>query len=157
MPRAEAERLAKSFPERKPRPQMVPLDDDAPFAVAPDDVGEARDRATTSHAASAALRVAINELPLDEQTILRLHFVAGWSVAQISRSMHIDQQRLYAILRRICRNFRGRLLAANVDAARMNALLDAPDADLDFGFDQIPGARPSSDGERDGANAKVNS
>jgi hypothetical protein len=37
----------------------------------------------------------------------------------------------------------------------MNALLEAPDADLDFGLDQIPGARPSPDRERDGTDAKV--
>ncbi len=155
--RSEGEKIARRLPERRPRPVLVPLEDELQLAV-PDDDAERRvaagERAATSRTVSASLREAIGELPAEEQTILRLWFVAGWSVADISRSMHLDQQQLYARLRRICKTMRARLLAAGVDAARVAELVGRTDVDLDFGLDggglgpQIPAPRPSSGQER---------
>lgn len=130
--------------ERRKNPVAEPLDEELLTAPPVDEV--ATDRDTGSRTVSAALRDAIGELPAEEQTMLRLHFVAGWSVAEISRSLRIDQQHLYGRLRRLCKSFRARLIAAGIDAGRMNDLVGRPDVDLDFGFAaaQIPRDAPSS-------------
>lgn len=139
-------RAFSDFLARARGKEAVPLDEEA-FTVAPIDE-LATDRNTGSRTVSAALRDAIAELPAEEQTMLRLHFVAGWSVAEISRSMRIDQQNLYGRLRRICKTFRARLLAAGIDAGRMNDLVGRPDVDLDFfAATQISADTPSSDME----------
>ena len=148
--RAFSDFLARAFgkyrPDRAPvqRPVAVPIDDEVLPAQPVDEL--AGDRAAGSKTVSASLRDAIGELSAEEQTILRLHFVAGWSVAEISRSMRIDQQNLYGRLRRICKTFRARLIAAGIDARQVNDLVGRPEVDLDFGLTptQIPAERPSS-------------
>lgn len=149
--RAEAEAMARQFPERRPRPVAVPLDDEVQpqLALPPDETG-VRERGAISKTICASLRRVIGALPAEDQTILRLHFAAGWSVADISRSMHIDQQRLYARLRRIAKSMRDELLAAGVDRERVRDLVGRTDVDLNFGLDdsQIPPARPSPVQER---------
>ena len=140
---AEAEQLAARLPERKPRPQQVALDEDIDPPAPPSDDELRADRATGSRAVSEALRGAIAELPAEDQTILRLHFGAGWTVADISRSLQTDQQRLYARLRKLCRTFRARLIAAGVDAAQVADLIGRGDVEFDFGL-QISDVRPSS-------------
>jgi RNA polymerase sigma factor (sigma-70 family) len=141
-----ARERGKYRPDREPvqRPVAVPLEEDVLPVPPVDEL--ATDRAMGSRTVSAALRDAIGELPAEEQTMLRLHFVAGWSVAEISRSMRIDQQNLYGRMRRICKTFRARLIAAGIDAGRVNDLVGRPDVDLDFGFAaaQIPPDAPSS-------------
>lgn len=139
---ADAQRMAARFPERAPRPVLVELED-APHAD--ENIG-AWERVSTSRTISAALRGAIGALGADDQTLLRLHFAAGWPVSAISRSMQIDQQRLYARLRGICKSLRNELVAAGIDRERINGLIGRTDADLDFGLevDQTIAARPSS-------------
>jgi RNA polymerase sigma factor (sigma-70 family) len=137
-------------PERTPRPMPVALDDVAELHDSAADDGLRFDRMEGSRTVSERLRGAIGELPAEDQTILRLHFGAGWTVAEISRSMRIDQQQLYARVRKICKTFRERLLGAGIDAARVNDLVGRADVDFDFGLDssQIPNAKPSSVRER---------
>jgi len=147
---AGAEKIAARLPERRPRPMPVAIDDVVePHDSAADD-GLRFDRMEGSRAVSERLRGAIGELPAEDQTILRLHFGAGWPVAEISRSMRIDQQQLYARLRRICKTFRERLLGAGIDAARVSDLVGRAEVDFDFGLasSQIPDAKPSSVRER---------
>lgn len=144
--RPTAERLALRLPERRPRPLFVEIEEDA--AVVDHDV-TATDRTTTTQIVSSALRDAIAGLDAEEQTMLRLHFVAGWSIADIARSLQLDQQRLYPRLRKICRALRERLVEAGVDSARVEELIGRTDVDLDFGLDKNGGVRPSSEqGER---------
>jgi RNA polymerase sigma factor (sigma-70 family) len=143
---AAAERLAARLPERRPRPQFVEIEEDA--AVVDHDATTA-DRAKSSQVVSVALRDAIAGLDVEEQTLLRLRFVAGWSIADIARSMQLDQQKLYPRLRQICKALRERLVQAGVDAEAVEELIGRADVDLDFGLDQNGGSRPSSEqGER---------
>lgn len=155
--RAEAESIAARLPERRPRPAHVELDDASQPQLALDGDAEralaSRDRAAASSTVSATLRRAIAHLPAADQTLLRLKFLAGWSVADISRSLQEDQQRLYARLRAICRTLRKELVAAGIDAARVNEIIGHADVDLDFGLghEQNFAVRPSSESERDTA------
>jgi RNA polymerase sigma factor (sigma-70 family) len=143
---AAAERLAARLPERRPRPQFVEVDEES--AVVDHDATTA-DRTKSSQIVSGALRDAIAGLEVEEQTLLRLRFVAGWSIADIARSMQLDQQKLYPRLRQICKALRERLVQAGVDAAAVEELIGRADVDLDFGLDQNSGSRPSSEqGER---------
>jgi RNA polymerase sigma factor (sigma-70 family) len=158
MTRPEAERIAARLPERRVRPRYVEIDEEGSgvqLSVTTErmerELGRG-DRATTSSTVSATLRQAIGHLPAEDQTLLRLKFLAGWSVADIARSTRIDQQQLYARLRRICRSLRAELVGAGIDAARVNDIIGQSDVDLDFGLDQNPVARPSSEPERDRKN-----
>lgn len=145
--RAEAERIAARLPAPATRPVAVPVDDEVLTAPGTDEL--LGDRIIGSRKVSVALRDAIGELSAEDQTILRLHFAAGWSVAEIARSERIDQQSLYGRLRRICKSFRKRLIDAGIDAERVNDLIGRSDVDLDFGLAaaQIQAGAPSSNME----------
>ncbi len=137
-----AERLAARFPERSPRPQFVDLEEDA--AVVEHD-SSAADCTRTSEVVSSALRIAIRDLTAEDQTLLQLRFVADWSVADIARSLHVEQQRLYPRLRRLCTALRQRLIDAGIDAGRVQEIIGRSDLDLNFGLDdEKTVARPSS-------------
>lgn len=150
----EAERLARQLPERKPRAVEIDIDEAeaSELAVSSDSIeieALSRDRRATSRAVADAMLTAMGNLPAEDRTILRLHFDAGMSVADIARSMGLDQRRLYRRIRRICDTLRERLLAANVRADDVADLLGRADSDLDFGLREVrnPAAASSTEVE----------
>lgn len=144
---AEAERTVARLPRRQLRAVTVALGDvEADPAAPPASAGTSRERAAASQTISTTLREAIAGLPMEEQAILRMLFVANMSVAGIARALGREQQPLYRRIRRLCTELRERLLAAGIDAGRVVELLESADADLDVGFDSLshPDTRPST-------------
>lgn len=152
--REEAEGMAGDFPGRKTRPVEVDLDEAKALELA---VGietielqaEAGERCATSRALEEAMSTAMSQLPADDRTIVRLHFGAGMTVAEISRSLGLEQRPTYRRILRICGALREHLIAAGLDGARVEALLGRADCNLDFGLREVenPDAASSTDVE----------
>ena len=141
----EVERLAAQFPARKLRALEVGMEDvddhDAELAAGAAgsaDAGVAgRERLAVSRTVDDAMRTAMQDLPAEDRTILRLHFDAGMSVADIARSMALDPRPLYRRIARICGVLRERLFAAGVSAADATDLLGRAESDFDFGLREV--------------------
>jgi RNA polymerase sigma factor for flagellar operon FliA len=149
----DVERLAAQFPTRKPRALEIGMDDvddhDPGFAAGADgaDAGVAeRERLAVSRTVGDAMRAAMQDLPAEDRTILRLHFDAGMSVADIARSMALEQRPLYRRMSRICGVLRERLFAAGLAGADVTDLLGRADSNFDFGLREVrnAGAEPST-------------
>jgi len=114
--RAELERLAAKLPEKKPHAAFVSADDlDGEIAVSPDPIeadAMAGDRSQTASEITDVMRPALTELSAEELTILRLHFVAQMTVAEIARSLQVEQKPLYRKIQSICDRLRKKLEGA---------------------------------------------
>lgn len=146
--KAEAAELARRFPKRASRGVPVDLDDVDPHQLAVgseviEAAAEADERRSTMGALSGVMRAAIAELPADDRTILRLHFGSGMSVAEMARSLGIEQRPLYRRLGRLCSELRRRLLAAGLDERRVGELLGRADTELDFGLYEVRNPAPA--------------
>jgi RNA polymerase sigma factor (sigma-70 family) len=137
----DAERLGARFPKRRPHALEVGMhgvDDHDPGLVAGGDSADAgvaeRERHAVSHTVGDAMRDAMQNLPAEDRTILRLHFDAGMSVADIARRMALEQRPLYRRISRICGVLRERLFAAGLSGADVTDLLGRADSDFDFGL-----------------------
>lgn len=141
MSRGEAERIAAEFPERKARAVEVGVDDVAEqLAVGGDDVEQsaaANDRQQASRRLTDSMREAMSDLSAEDRTILRLQFDAGLSIADIARTMGLEQRPLYRRVGRICATLRERLLASGIDPAAVEDLLGRADTDFDFGLRDV--------------------
>ncbi|HYH08533.1 MAG TPA: sigma-70 family RNA polymerase sigma factor [Thermoanaerobaculia bacterium] len=141
MTRAEAERLAAEFPERRTRAVETDLDDVAKQLAIPGDAIEqnatSHDRQTAKRKVTGVMREAMTDLPAEDRTILRLHFDAGLSVADIARATGLEQRPLYRRLSRIFTTLRERLLASGVDPGAVQDLLGRADTDFDFGLREV--------------------
>ncbi len=143
MTRDDAERILAKLPTRFARPVAVSLESVEADPAAPQrDPAIAREQATTSRTISSTIRAVIIGLAAQDQAILQMLFAAGMSVADISRSLGIGQQVLYRRVRTLCAQFRGELLAAGIDAARVREIIDSGDADFDVGLEMPHNAAP---------------
>lgn len=148
----EAAELARRFPKRAGRSTQIDLEEVEParLAVGSESIeadAEAGERRATLEAVGAAMRAAMAELPADDRAILRLHFGGGMSLAEIARSMGLEQRPLYRRLGRLCDELRRRLAAAGLDERRVTELLGRADTDLDFGLRDVrnPAPAPSTE------------
>jgi len=144
---ADAERIAAQFPKRRLHALEIGMDDvddhDPALAAGGDraDAGvAARERHAVSRTVGDAMRDAMQDLPAEDRTILRLYFDAGMSVADIARSMAFDQRPLYRRISRICGVLRERLFAAGLSGADVTDLLGRADSDFDFGLREVGNA-----------------
>ncbi len=129
--REEVERLEMRLP-RRVRRRIVNLDE----AKTVSSLGAATDPAQSETAAriSEVVGAYITELPREDQLILKLRFDAEMSVAEIARTLHLEQQTLY---RRYYKHFqllRTKLERVGVAAADVAALIGTDTAFLDFGL-----------------------
>lgn len=143
----EIERIAMLLPTRI-RHKLVPIEE----AEMIESRGDA-DRAMQSDMAariSAVVCAFIDKLPRDEQLIFRLRFDCNMTVAQISRSLHRDQQVLYRLLYKHFDALRAELTNVGVDARSVEDLIGSDSTLLDFKLKKRT-ARPSEGGESEGA------
>ncbi len=73
----------------------------------------------------AVLRSAINELPAEDQVLMRMRFWDDISVADISRTLRIDQKPLYRRIEAIETKLRALLTSRGVDRDRARELLSS--------------------------------
>ncbi len=143
MPLGEAERIAAQLPPRRTRAVTVDVESAAPAELAVDaatveDAAAATDRQVISQTVAAVMRDAMASLAPEDHAILRLHFVAGLSVADIARSMGLMQRQTYRRIHRIYDGLRTRLRDAGVRDVEVTELLGRADVDLEFGLREVP-------------------
>ncbi|HEX7705380.1 MAG TPA: sigma-70 family RNA polymerase sigma factor [Thermoanaerobaculia bacterium] len=145
-----AEDLVRRLPSRPPKRRMVALED-AAAVTAPDHELVTFDREEVSSRLSATVTTFIDGLPSDERLPFRLRFENGMTVAQIARSMKLDQKLLYRTIDRQLRALRALLEDEGVSTEEVAGLIADRSVVLDFGFrnersrpsiDQADGARP---------------
>lgn len=143
--REELLALASRLPPRPPKMRDVPIDEAA--AVAADSGGgEANlineERQRTAQRVSALMTEAIERLPEDERLILQLRFEEGMTVAQISRSLGVDQKALYRRIERCMRDIRKQLEHAGIASAEVLDLIGRDESIVAFKLRNQP-SRPS--------------
>ena len=117
---SELSRLAATLPQREAASE-VGLDNPeaAAATVAPSpELPEGLDPE-----AIAALRAALEQLPPEEQVIMRMRFWDDISVADIARTLRVDQKPLYRRIESIQSRMRSTLAARGIDHRRANELL----------------------------------
>jgi|SRR6185503_917010 len=115
--REEIEHLASRFPSR---PRRVFVGEEAIEGVTAIDAdAEAplrrRESAATVRAAGQALDVAMADLAPEDTIIFRMRYADGCSVAEIARSLSLDQRPLYRRIERLRSDLRKRLVSAGID------------------------------------------
>ncbi|HYI11805.1 MAG TPA: sigma-70 family RNA polymerase sigma factor [Thermoanaerobaculia bacterium] len=105
--------LAARLPERAPKRRDVALEEAESVAVTrPAEVEEpvfADERRRTSERVSSIMAAVMSRLPEDQRLILQLRFEGGMTVAQIARSLGVDQKLTYRQIERNMRDFRREL------------------------------------------------
>lgn len=120
--------LMSEFPERGPlRPvQTSSTPFDAPAPSRADDMVEAEAAETEAEAARRALAEAMDALPEDERTIVRLHFLNDMSVADIARGLALPQKPLYRRLEHALKTLRTRLERSGISQEQVKSLAMGP-------------------------------
>lgn len=149
--RATVEAIVHRLPSRTPRLRAVDLDAAsdtlASLGNCDEDPAFASERTAVARRVARVVRGTLHELEEHDRLIFRLHYEGGMSVADVSRTLRIEQKPLYRRVKRALMLLRKRLEAAGVSAADAEELLTSRDTDLDFGFDPAAPLRPSTDEE----------
>jgi len=125
IPTADIKGLAEQIPLRT-RVREVTLEvavETAPAADRADAAVDAGERGANASEAENAVRAALAELSAEDQVIVRMRFWDDFSVAEIARTLQIDQKRLYRRLEAIQGSLAGRLVARGVTQQRVAELL----------------------------------
>lgn len=152
MTREHIESIVLSLPLRQRRVRMVDLEvagATLDTLAANDDPRVEAERLDIAARIVMTVRAAMKELEEHDRLIFRLRFDGGMSVAEISRTLQIDQKPLYRRLQRALALMRRRLQDAGVSAADAEDVLTTRDTALDFGFagDRWIADRASTDEE----------
>jgi RNA polymerase sigma factor (sigma-70 family) len=143
----ELQAIAARLPSRAPKLRQVGLDEaDAAMATRTSEVEErvfAADRRRTSEHVSAIMSSVIARLPDDQRLILQLRFEGGMTVAQIARSLGLDQKLTYRQIERSMRELRAELADRGVESSDVADLIGHDEALLRFDF-----GKPLLDHER---------
>jgi RNA polymerase sigma factor for flagellar operon FliA len=135
--RADVEGILGRLPRRTPRPFMASLDD-VEYALHTDsstveDAAFVADRLRLSSRLSDAIRHSLRRVPIEERLLLRMRFEAGMTIAEISRSLGVDQKPLYRRIKRGLLRLRTHLEECGFGDADAETVLNLR-CDLDFGF-----------------------
>jgi RNA polymerase sigma factor (sigma-70 family) len=145
--RARLEEIGAQLPERKPRLRAVDaeeVEEELPARESSETRVIERDVQTQSARATVTIRDAMAAMTLEDRTIVRLHFHAGMTLAEIARALAIPQRPLYRRLERILATLRDALGRAGLDRASVADLIDSKLVDLDFGLRPVENAGNSS-------------
>jgi RNA polymerase sigma factor for flagellar operon FliA len=145
--RARLEEIVAQLPDRKPRLRAVDaeeIEEELPARESSETRVLERDAQSRSERITGAIRGALAEMSLEDGTIVRLHFHAGMTLAEIARALAIPQRPLYRRLERILAVFGEALRRAGLDRRGVDDLIGSKLVDLDFGFDSMENGRDSS-------------
>jgi len=140
--RDDLEKLATRLPARVPR-KRVALEQASELKAPETDAALRNDTAVRI---SVLVNAFIARLSKEDQLIFRLRFECEMSVAQVSRSLHIEQQLLYRQLYKHFRDLREALERAGFSRADVEHLIGTDSTFLEFRF-KNGGVRPSEKDE----------
>jgi RNA polymerase sigma factor (sigma-70 family) len=140
---AEAERIMARLPTRFRR-TMVDLAEASAVPAEPERHDIARQE--TARRISEAVQSFIGSLPDEDQLVFRLRFDAEMTVAQIARSLQLDQALLYRRMYKHYRDLRDVLAQAGVGIVDVEDLIGSDSALLDFRL-KTGDTRPSQESE----------
>jgi RNA polymerase sigma factor (sigma-70 family) len=138
MTRQQVEAIAAQLPHRAIRPRAVELDlEKTQFASSSEDFEEpllAVHRRILGHKIQSVVNTTLNDLEELDRVVFKLRFEGGMSVADIARTLCVDQKPLYRRLKRALLRLREQLEAAGITAAEAAEVLASRHNHLDFGF-----------------------
>jgi RNA polymerase sigma factor for flagellar operon FliA len=136
--RGEIAALLARLPDRHRRPRPAPIDGNDFESHRASDAAEAtlleREAARLSVEASRIVQRALEALPQEDRTIVRMHFGSGTSIADIARMLRLPQRPLYRRLEAALAHLRRALVAAGIDAGTAAGLIGSAVEALDFGL-----------------------
>jgi RNA polymerase sigma factor (sigma-70 family) len=149
--RTRIDAIVQALPHRTRRARSVEIELAAETVGADDlTVHEAAfeaDRLELSKRIAAIIRGTIDELDEHDRVIFRLRYEGGMRIADIARTLGIEQKPLYRRLQRTLARMRARLESAGIAADDATDLLSAQVMDFDFGFGGSILPHPSADQE----------
>jgi RNA polymerase sigma factor (sigma-70 family) len=137
----ELEASAAAFPQRPPRPHLVPVADDHEERIGGGAPADARvhdaELERASLRASQAVRTAFDAMTAQDRVVLRLRFGKGATVADIARALGVAQRPLYRRIEALLADLRKTLERSGIAAADAADLVEAAAGErLDFGLDE---------------------
>jgi len=147
------EKLAARLPKRLPKARLVSIETASDAARVPADTVSQRtfeaERSFMANSAAGVVKAAIDKLPEDDRLVLRLHFGAGLSVAEVARSLGAEQKPLYRRIKRSLRELKRRLEIAGIKATSIDDIVAGCGGHTDFGLGmENIAARPSVSDDR---------
>jgi len=137
--RAEAVAILERLPLRESRPRAVELDaiesEEPPSARSADERVRSAEAQRVSAATSRVIRATLGRMPLEDRMIVRLRYVSGMSIADISRMIRLPQRPLYRRIERVLEQLRDALVAAGLDASSVADLIGDASTEMDFGLE----------------------
>lgn len=123
---ANLARIAARLPLRGGRARHVALPDDLPAADTADQTVRERLAERDRAGIEAAIETAFSELDAEDTVILKLRFWEGLTIADIARTLHLEQKALYPRMQKLIATLRARLESLGVEAGRVADLLAEP-------------------------------
>ena len=118
------QRLATRLPARQFVGEVEALDFTGPGPAADANVVQAEQDFLAKRVRTALDKVR-QTLPAEERVILRMQFKDGMSVADIARTLGLDQKRLYRTLERVMTTLRDGLLGEGIKPADVRELIES--------------------------------
>lgn len=137
--RGEIEAIVARLPPRVRR-RMVDLEEAG--AVAAPTAADERVHSATGEHISRIVCAFIDDLPVEDQLLFRLRFDSDMSVAQIGRSLHLEQQGLYRRLYKHFSALREKLIRAGIDSRAVEEVIGSDSVPLNFNL-KARSMRPS--------------
>lgn len=136
--REAAAAILACLPERPIRARETDFGVVDPDTYASDQRADERVVSAETRRASAEtsriMREALQSMPLEDRTIVRLRFVSGMSIADISRMLRLPQRPLYRRIESALEELRRALRKGGVDSRTVAELIGSASAEMDFGF-----------------------
>ena len=123
---ADLARIAARLPQRTARGPDAALPDDLPATDKADYALRLQHMQQERADIEAALETAFRELAAEDVVILKLRFWEGLTVADIARTLRLDQKSLYPRIPKLMATLRTRLENLGVESARIAGLLSEP-------------------------------
>lgn len=144
--RKSLQALADRFPERAPKRRRVDLEEADSVAVTHANAVEERALQSERRSASERLSILVTreiaDLPEQDRLVLQLRFEGGMTVAEIARSLRIDQKPLYRRIDHCMRELRARLQRSGIASRDVLDLIGRDETVLDFALGKLA-PRPS--------------
>jgi DNA-directed RNA polymerase specialized sigma24 family protein len=94
----------------------------------------AADTERLSERISGAIRDAMEEMTLEDRTIVRFHFGSSFTIAEIAGLLRLPQRPLYRRVEALLQRLRKKLAAVGIAAADVADLIGSATAEMDFGL-----------------------